>query len=218
MPANLSQSATALSDKEIVERILGGETDLYELIIRRHHRRLYRVTQAIVRKRHEAEDVIQATHVRAYEYLVNFGARPRFSAWLIGIAVHEAWARMRRQSKQFEIDMPTGSSRTAGCVTHTPEDDVLVIETRTILNQEIAALPSGLRSVFLMRSLEEKSTAEIAKCLDITEGNVKTRLLRARHILRRALYWRALAVSGKAFRSPDEPRDRLTASILFRTW
>ena len=78
-------SAITWSDKEIVERILGGDTDLYQLIIRRYNRRLYRVTWAIVHDEYEAEDVIQETYVRAYEHLTSFAGRSLFSTWLIRI-------------------------------------------------------------------------------------------------------------------------------------
>src|SRR5437764_11703877 len=104
MPANLDQEATTLSDDEIVARILGGDTHLYQVIFERHNQRLRRVAWAIVHDEHEAEDVVQETHARAYEHLTQFAGRSLLSTWLTRIAVHEAWRRMMRRSKQSDID------------------------------------------------------------------------------------------------------------------
>jgi RNA polymerase sigma-70 factor, ECF subfamily len=198
--ANLDHRTTTLSDDEIVERVLGGDTDLYQLIVQRHNQRLRRVARAIVQNEQEAEDVVQETHVRAYEHLTQFAGRSLLSTWLTRITVHEAWRRMNRRSKQYEIEAIAASLWKTSCQTHTPEDDLLRAEARTVLKQEIEALPELLRCVFLMRSLKEMSAAEIAKSLEITEQAVKMRFLRARHILRRVLYDQVLA--AKRFPAP----------------
>src|SRR5881396_660219 len=113
--ASASQLA-ALTDEEIVERILGGETALFELLMRRYNQRLYRIARAIVRDDGEAEDVTQDAFVRAYEHLDQFAGRARFSTWLTRIAVHEASARVRRRGRQTDIEesMPTLVSAAAG--------------------------------------------------------------------------------------------------------
>jgi RNA polymerase sigma-70 factor, ECF subfamily len=196
MLANLDHRITTLSDDEIVERVLGGDTNLYQLIVQRHNQRLRRVAWAILHDEHEAEDVVQETHVRAYEHLTQFAGRSLLSTWLTRIAVHEAWRRINRRSKQCEIDAIATSLWNASRQTHTPEDDLLKAEARTVLKQEIEALPEPLRCVFLMRSLKEMSATEIAKSLEITEQAVKMRFLRARHILRRVLYDQVLATKG----------------------
>ena len=216
MPINLDQNATTLSDNEIVERILGGDTELYEVIIRRYNRRLYRVTWTIVHDQYEAEDVMQETYVRAYEHLTHFAGRSRFSTWLIRIAVHEAWSRMKRLGRQCDIDAPLASALNASRVTHTPEDDLLTIEARTVLEQAIDRLPQIQRSVSVMRSLEEMSTAEVAECLDISEEAVKMRFSRARFTLRRLLHNRARVTDSKAFQFLGEKCDRVTAGVLSR--
>ena len=188
MLANLDQGTTTLSDNEIIERVLGGDTNSYQLIVQRHNQRLRRVAWAIVQDEQEAADVVQETHVRAYEHLSQFAGRSLLSTWLTRIAVHEAWRRVKRRNKQSDIDAIAASLWRASGVTHSPEDDLLKSEARTVLEREIDALPKPLRSVFLMRSLKEMNAAEIAKSLEITEQAVKMRFLRAQHILRRALY------------------------------
>src|SRR5512147_549573 len=99
--APVSQLA-ALTDEEIVARILAGETALFELIMRRYNQRLYRVARAIVKDEGEAEDVTQDAYVRAFEHLDQFAGRARFSTWLTRIAVHEASARVRRRGRQSD--------------------------------------------------------------------------------------------------------------------
>ena len=110
MPANLAQSASTLSDDEMVRRILAGDTELFQIIVRRYNQRLYRVTWAIVQDQLEAEDVVQETYVRAYEHLIQFAGRSLFSTWLTRIAVHEAWSRIKYRNKQEDIDSSAAST------------------------------------------------------------------------------------------------------------
>jgi RNA polymerase sigma-70 factor, ECF subfamily len=216
MLSNWNQSPTTLSDAEIIERVLGGDADSYQLIVRRYNRRLYRVTRAILQDEHEAEDVVQETLVQAYTHLSQFAGRCLFSTWLTRIAIHEAWRRMKKRRKECEIDAAAASLRKLSRVTHTPEDDLLTSEARTVLEEAIDALPETLRTLFVMRSLEEMSILEIAKCLEITEEAVKMRLLRARLALRRTLYDRAGATSSRAFQFLGEQCDRVTMRVLSR--
>ena len=92
---------SALSDEEVVERVLAGDTALYEVVMRRYNTRLYRVARAILKNDGEAEDVMQDAYVRAFQYLGQFAGRSKFSTWLTRIAVHEALARARK-AKRFE--------------------------------------------------------------------------------------------------------------------
>lgn len=208
--------ANALDDGQIVERILAGEAGLFEILVRRHNRRLYRTIRAIVQSEEEAEDVVQEAYVRAYEHLAQFAGRCLFSTWLTRIALYESWNRVKRRGRESDISSRTRALNKAVRVSHTPENDLLATETRTILEQAIDALPDAYRSVFMMRSLEEMSTAETAKCLEISEMAVKVRLGRARHMLRRALYELASAASSDAFHFLGERCDRVTAFVLSR--
>src|ERR1044071_3724827 len=94
----------ALSDQEIVRRVLEGETALFELIMRRYNQRLYRVARAILRDDSEAEDVMQDAYVRAYQHLAQFAGRSRFATWLTRIAIHEALARSQRRRRTEQFD------------------------------------------------------------------------------------------------------------------
>src|SRR5438309_5885405 len=92
------------SDEEVVRRVLNGETALYELLMRRHNQRLYRIARSILRDDAEAEDVMQDAYVRAYQSLASFEGRAKFVTWLTRIAIHEALARCRKRSRFQSLD------------------------------------------------------------------------------------------------------------------
>jgi RNA polymerase sigma-70 factor, ECF subfamily len=213
---NLVNHADELSDAELVQRILGGEKHLYEVIIRRYNQRLYRVARSIVQNQEEAEDVIQETYFRAFEHLHQFEGRALFSTWLTKIAVHEASNRLRRRTRHTTIDSALLEESKLSPTSQTPEHHRLAEETRVILESAIDHLPDAYRSVFVMRSIEEMSTSDTAQCLALSEETVKIRLMRARRMLRRTLYETVHAASSEAFQFLGERCDRTTAAVLKR--
>src|SRR5215831_17124483 len=106
MPAEpaLVSRFSALSDEDVVSRVLDGETPLFEVLMRRHNERVYRAARAIIRDDHEAEDVMQEAYVNAYTHLAQFDGRAKFSTWLTKIAVHEALALARKQGLYEPLD------------------------------------------------------------------------------------------------------------------
>ena len=92
------------TDEQVVERVLAGDTALYELLMRRHNQRLYRIARAILRDDAEAEDVMQDAYVRAYQSLAVYEGRAKFVTWLTRIAIHEALARSRKRSRFQSFD------------------------------------------------------------------------------------------------------------------
>src|SRR3954464_15435926 len=108
-PAEESTSQEPLSDEEVVARVLTGETSMFEIVMRRHNQRLYRVSRAILRDDGEAEDVMQDAYVRAYQNLASFEGRANFATWLTRIAVNEALARSRRRAR-FQLIDPSDES------------------------------------------------------------------------------------------------------------
>jgi len=93
------EMAAGVSDEDVVKKILGGETALYEMLVRRYNRRLFRICRAILGNNPEARDVVQHTYATAYEHLSQFEGRAKFSTWLTTIAVHEASLRRRRSNR-----------------------------------------------------------------------------------------------------------------------
>ncbi len=218
--ALLGQDARDLpiSDEEVVRRVRAGETGLYEIVMRRYNQRLYRVTRAILRDDAEAEDVTQQAYVNAYRHLDQFAGRAMFSTWLTRIAVHEALARARRRGRFDEAEaLDDWDGNTMDALKSPgpdPERQAFAGELRALIESAIEALPEHYRTVFVMRAVEGMSTAESAESLDITEETAKTRLHRARMLLRDKLYERAGIESAAAF-SFEAPRcDRVVAAVL----
>jgi RNA polymerase sigma-70 factor, ECF subfamily len=205
----------AMTDEEVVERTLAGETALFEVLMRRHNQRLYRTAYSILRDEGEAEDVMQDAYVRSYLHLDQFDGRAQFSTWLTRIAVHEALARLRKRQRLVDIDGIEGSmkmeSRSAS-----PEQEVLTQTLRLVLEAAIDELPQTYRTVFMLRGVEGMSTAETAKCLDISEEAVKVRLHRARVLLRKGIYAQTGAVTSSAFQFGHARCDRVVSAVFER--
>ncbi len=176
------QIPETLTDKQLVRRVVAGEAALFEILVHRHSQRVYRAARAILRSDDEASDVLQETHLRAYRNLKQFSGKAKFSTWLTKIAIYEALARKRR-SRVRGRDLKTTSMAIATWNESSPDDperQALVGELRTILEAAIDRLPDMYRTVFVMRGVEEMSTADTADCLNLSEDAVKTRLRRAR--------------------------------------
>lgn len=207
IPETLSRDA--LSDAEIVRRVLAGETSLFELIMRRYNQRVYRAVRAIVRDETETEDVMQQAYVNAYAHLGQFAERSAFSTWLTRIAINEALARIRPRGLHVvpDADMPEVESPSPN-----PEEAAMSSEVREVVESEISALPESYRSVFMLREVEGLSTIETAECLSLSEDVVKTRLHRARAMLRENIYKRSNF--GSTFTFGHSRCDRMVATVM----
>jgi RNA polymerase sigma-70 factor (ECF subfamily) len=220
--ATIGNAATdqALSDEDIVTRVLAGDIASFEILMRRHNQRLYRVARAILRDDSEAEDVIQDTYVRAYEHLGQFAGRARFSTWLTRIAIHEASARRRRRNR-FEVNnpMPGGSEEDMDRFHSSlpdPEQQVSHSELQRLLESAIGSLPDAYRTVFVLRDVEEMNTSDTALALSLTEENVKTRLHRARALLTKKLYAALKVETKEAFPFHAVRCDRVVRNVFQR--
>jgi RNA polymerase sigma-70 factor (ECF subfamily) len=175
-----------LTDEDVVTRVLQGDLDSFELIMRRYNQRIFRVVRSIVGDDDEAEDLVQDTYVRAFEHLEQFAGRAAFSTWLTRIAVHSALARRRKQQRAPLVDFsdPQNINMVPLMATPGPEHQANVKELGKILSRAVDGLPEDLRTVFAMRMVEGLDTSETADCLELTEANVRVRLHRARTLLR----------------------------------
>lgn len=228
MAANIRIGAQALnlpawdstSDELVVKRVLAGETALYEVLMRRYNQRLYRVARSLLRDDIDAEDVMQEAYVRAYEHLKQFAGEAKFSTWLTKIAVYEALKRLRRQGRMEHLDSVLDSDRHVMARmtsdTRDPEQQTYDQELRLVLEGAIDSLPESYRLVFMLRSVEGLSVAATAGCLDIGEEAVKTRLHRARSLLRKDLERRAGVVTAQAFPFHLSRCDRVVEGVFRR--
>lgn len=214
------QDCQSLADEEIVGRVLGGETGLYELLMRRYNQRLFRVIRAVLTDEDEAEDVLQDAWVRAYEHLDQFGGRAAFSTWVTKIGYYEALARARKHKRWSALEnaegdlMPEVERRQT--VAETPEARAMRAQIGRILQAAVDSLPESYRSVFVLREVEQLSTAETAECLGLSEEAVKTRLHRSRALLRRDLEDRAGPAIAEAYAFLGHRCDRTVARVMDR--
>jgi RNA polymerase sigma-70 factor (ECF subfamily) len=209
----------ALADEEVVRRVGRGETALFEILMRRYNQRLYRVARAIVRNDAEAEDVLQQAYVNAYTHLHQFAGEARFATWLTRIATHEALARLRRQGRRKEmahIVDPEDTMDALPAPQPDPERQAFTAELRHALEASLDALPETYRTVFVLRDVEGLSTAEAADCLEVSADVVKTRLSRARALLREDLFERAGLSARSVFSFQGDRCDRIVAAVLGR--
>jgi RNA polymerase sigma-70 factor (ECF subfamily) len=201
-----------------VQRVKTGETALFETLMRRYNQRLYRVARSILRDESEAEDVMQQAYVNAYLHIDQFAGRAKFSTWLTRIAVHEALTRARRRARLKGIDSMSDENEDQSEVFKDgrpdPEQQAHTAQLRQLLESAIDGLPVVYRSVFVLREAEGLATPEVADCLEISEEAVRTRLHRARALLRRHIYESTGATSGSAFAFHLSRCNRVVTGVL----
>jgi RNA polymerase sigma-70 factor, ECF subfamily len=210
----------SLSDDDVVRRVLAGDAPLFEVLMRRYNQRLFRVARSVLKDPDEAEDVMQHTYVRAFEHLAQFAGRARFSTWLTKIALHEALGRARKRDQPRRsadgVPLEWAAVDAIESGDPDPEQQALQGEARSLLEATIGSLPPAYRMVFVMREIEGLDTAETAECLEVSDDVVKTRLRRARVMLRKALIERAGVATVTAFSFHLSRCDRVVARVLDR--
>lgn len=187
----LESAARQSREEQLIERVRNGERELFYELIQPYERRLYAAAFAILRNQADAEDAAQEAVLKAFKNIRQFRAEAKFSTWLIQITINEA--RMHRRKEHADriepIDHSTGEEGT-----YTPRDfaDWREIPSETLERKEVreklaealASLGRIYREVFVLRDMEQLSIEETAKALGISTASVKTRLLRARLMLR----------------------------------
>lgn len=220
VPVLQPQLQQELKDEEVVQRVLGGETALFEIIMRRYNQRLYRISRSVLQNDGEAEDVMQDAYVRAYEHLYQFAGKAAFATWLTRIALHEALARKRRRQRTEELDayqeargdsMPIFKSSQ-------PDPEAMTAQSQLggLLESAIEALPEAYRVIVIMREVEEMGVAETASTLGVSEAVVKTRLHRAHAMLRREIHARARGRISDLYAFHAPRCDRVVKAVFER--
>ena len=209
------------SDEELVRHVCAGETALFEVLMRRHNARVYRAVRALVRDEDEAEDVMQQAYVLAFTHLEQFKGSARFSTWLLRIAVNEALLHLRKRSRLVAIDGGADDALGAGMKrlerpTPDPERRAAERELVQLLETSIDALPASSRMVLMLREVDGLSTAETAEVLSVSEDVVKTRLHRARALLREEWENRLGGQLEEVFSFLAPRCDRVVAAVMSR--
>jgi len=206
-------------DTDLLRVAREGDATAFDTLIRRHDRFLYRVARSILLDDYEAEDVVQETFIKAFKRLMDFRGEASLSTWLTRIALNEALARKRRHRITVELEalqQPGTQIETSAMIAPAqgPEVTAAQNQIRRLLERAIDGLPDSLRTVFVMRDVEELSTAEAARLLGLGEPTVKTRLHRARRMLRQILGDQVAASLNDVFPFERQRCDLLVERVL----
>lgn len=181
----------ATAETEIISRIKEGETDLFEILIRRNNPFLYKIGMSYGYTHQDVEDLMQETFTAAYLNLERFRHHSSFKTWVIKIMLNQCFHKKQRLNFKNEKATDTNNEKVIPVFERRQASDgykkIIDKELRHVIEKAIIDIPLDYRIVFLLRELSGMSTAETAESLDISEANVKIRLNRARHMLRAEL-------------------------------
>ena len=215
-PATFETRAGEDTDEALVQRARDRDRAAFELLMRRHNQRVYRVVRSLLRDADEIEDVIQQAYLQAFLHLDQFGGNARWSTWVCRIAINEALARIRQRGRFVSID--AASEEAMADFSKGPGDDperkAAGREFGGMVEQAIDGLPDIYRSVLILREVEGMTTEETATVLGVEVDVVKTRLHRARASLRAAIENRVGEQMQNAFTFGNERCDRVVAAVL----
>ena len=211
------------TDIELLERARQGRADAFSALVRRHDRYLYRVARSILRDHQEAEDVVQQTYLNAFTKIVDFRGEANLRTWLTRIALNEALWRKRRQRLHVALgEIDTAQERVRSQIylspmtQATPEGEAARSQICQILESAIDDLPPAFRTVLVMRDVEEATVEETANILGIKAETVRTRLHRARNMLRDRLGEQFAAVLKDVFPFERPRCDALVSRLLVK--
>ena len=213
----------ATTDAELVARARVRDEAAIRAIMQANNRRLYRIARGILRNDGEAEDVVQETYVRAFTHLQDFRGDSSLATWLARIAMNEALGRLRRARPSVDfstlapgvleaqiIQFPLSSA------SEDPERSMAQREIQVVVEHAIDELPDGFRLVFITRVIEGMNVEETAEILGLKPETVKTRLHRARAMLRENVEKKIGPVVMEAFPFAGKRCERLTDAVLQR--
>lgn len=217
--------AAAHGDATLVDLARHGDEAAIRILVQRHNRRLFRVARSILHDDGEAEDVVQETYVRAFTRLSSFRGEALFSTWLTRIALNEALRRAGRRRPTADLDtLDAENGRNGGSLIMfpsqlapaSPETEAARGQIRHLLEEAVDGLPGPFRLVFVLRDVEGLSTEETATHLSIRPETVKTRLHRARKLMRVALEAKATSAFGELFPFDGERCAHMADRVLAR--
>lgn len=220
----LTPAAPALAEPDaLIEQVAAGNLQAFERLMRTHNRRLFRVARSILHADGDAEDALQEAYLRAFVALKTYQGTAQLSTWLTRIVINEALGRKRRQpsaGQRLEGDTAFAMNNNQALnaielmLSETPEDLAMREQLRSLLEAKIDRLPDDYRTVFVLRALEELSVEETSQCLEISPALVKTRLFRARQMLRLSLLRDVKAGLQDSFAFAGGRCDRIVHVVL----
>jgi len=222
-PMPSTKAEAALDERELAQRSLARDDQAFRIIMSRYNRRLYRIARGIVRNDSDAEDVVQEAYVKAFMHLADFRGEASLATWLSRITINEALGRLRRKRTRKEVAQIDDQRTQAEIIPFpqmtTQEDPEKTMAQRQILQlveQATDNLPENFRLVFITRVIEGMNVEETAEILGIPPETVKTRLHRARKLVREQLDKQIGPVLMDAFPFAGKRCERVTEAVLRR--
>ena len=225
MSQALAVDYAALGDAELVACARRGDREAFRQIMRRGNQRLFRIARGVLNDDAEAEDAVQEAWTAAFAKLHGFRGEASLLTWMTRIVLNECYGRLRRRKptvgiEQIEAAQQHGDGRVLMFPnrygSEDPAADASRAQMRALIERAVAALPEPFRVVFVMRDIEECSIEETASALGIRTETVKTRLHRARRLLRTALHDNLATALNDAFPFLGPRCDRMTEAVLAR--
>jgi RNA polymerase sigma-70 factor (ECF subfamily) len=213
-----------LDEAGLVRLAQAGDGEAFRAIMQRGNQRLFRVARGVVRDDAEAEDVLQEAYVRAFAAIGGFRGEAGVMTWLTRIVLNEARGRLRKRRPMVGLEQIEAAQMDGAQVipfpnafgSTSPEADAARAQIRGLIEHAVDDLPEAFRIVFIMRDIEECSIEETAANLDLKPETVKTRLHRARRLLREALDARLANTMAEAFPFMGVRCNRITEAVLAR--
>jgi RNA polymerase sigma-70 factor (ECF subfamily) len=218
-------SGHATADLALADRIAHRDATAFEQLMRQHNGRLFRIVRAILKDDAEAEDALQDAYVDAYRHIGEFKGTAQLGTWLTRIAVNHALMRLRKHRRERQVipmhepdvDALSEAESVPDPSAESPVTTTLRAEMRALLERRIDELPVAFRTAFVMREVEEMTVDETAAALGIPPATVRTRLFRARTLLRTALANDIDVATRDVFGFAGARCDRIVAAVLART-
>ena len=222
-PNPLAIDYARLDDQALVALAQSGHREAFRHIMQRCNQRLFRVARGVVNDDAEAEDVVQEAYTHAYEKLDTFRGEAALLTWMTRIVLNEAYGRLRQWRNMVDVDQIEASQASDRIVQfpsrfghEDPAANAARAQIRKLVEHAIDDLPEPFRIVFVMREIEECTVEETACSLDLRTETVKTRLYRARRLLRAALHDSLATTLRDAFPFLGPRCERMTAAVLQR--
>jgi len=222
---NRSLAATTMADLDLAQATARGDQVAFETLMRRYNGKLFRIARAILKDDTEAEDALQEAYLLAYRNIGDYRADAQLGTWLTRITINQALMRLRKQKRE-RVVIPFATGQTADGVSdrsevaderaESPSAAAHRAEIRRILERRIDELPDAFRAVFVMREVEDMTVQETAECLSLPPATVRTRLFRARAMLREALQRDMDTAAVDIYGFAGDRCDRIVAAVLAR--
>jgi RNA polymerase sigma-70 factor, ECF subfamily len=215
----------AMDDLALAALISARDVNAVRLVTSRYNQRLFRAAWGILKSRADAEDAVQSAYLKAFAAIATFKGAATLSTWLTRIVINEALGRVRAEKRRrasldpgsvvhldrYREELMRGSAAANG-----PDQQIAIKQIRGMIEQAVSRLPSQLRLVFILHHVEDMSVDEAARVLGIVPATVKTRLFRARQLLRQELAPELATALADSFPFAGADCARLTARIVAR--